>query len=113
MVKFRGVMERTSEPVPDELRRIRQEMGFDYGKFDYGVVNGEVVLYDVNRTPGASADPRVHAQTVEALSPGLLEILSRPTPPNACATRHRFGTRSRCGCGSRRSPSAGPRDRSR
>lgn len=75
VVKFRGVMERTSEPVPDELRRIRAEMGFDYGKFDYGVVDGEVVLYDVNRTPGASSDPRVHAQTIDALSPGLRDFL--------------------------------------
>lgn len=76
VVKFRGVMERTSESVPDELRRIRAEMGFDYGKFDYGVVDGEVVLYDMNRTPGASADPRVHAQTIDALSPGLRDFLS-------------------------------------
>jgi hypothetical protein len=75
VVKFRGVMERTSEAVPDELRRIREEMGFDYGKFDYGVVDGEVVLYDVNRTPGASSDPRVHAQTIDALSPGLQDFL--------------------------------------
>jgi hypothetical protein len=75
VVKFRGVMERTSEPVPDELRRIREEMGFDYGKFDYGVVDGEVVLYDVNRTPGAAADPRVHARTVDALSSGLGDFL--------------------------------------
>lgn len=75
VVKFRGIMERTTEPVPDELRRIREEMGFDYGKFDYGVVDGEVVLYDVNRTPGAAADPRVHARTIDALAPGLEDFL--------------------------------------
>ncbi len=38
-------------PVPPELRKAREKLGFDYGKFDYGIVNGEVVLYDVNRTP--------------------------------------------------------------
>ena len=76
VVKFRGVMEQTADPVPDELRRVREEMGFDYGKFDYGIVDGEVVLYDVNRTPGAMADPRVHAATVGTLAPGLLEFLS-------------------------------------
>lgn len=76
VVKFRGVMERTDDPVPDELRRVRARMGFDYGKFDYGIVDGEVVLYDVNRTPGAAADPRVHVATVDALAPGLDDFLA-------------------------------------
>jgi hypothetical protein len=75
VVKFRGVMERTSDPVPADLRRIRAELGFDYGKFDYGIVDGEVVLYDVNRTPGADADPRAHAETIEALAPGIRDFL--------------------------------------
>jgi len=39
--------------VPDELREWRARLGFDYGKFDYGIVDGRVVLYDVNRTPTA------------------------------------------------------------
>ena len=76
VVKFRGVMERTDDPVPDELRRVRARMGFDYGKFDYGIVDGEVVLYDVNRTPGAAADPGVHVATVDALAPGLDDFLA-------------------------------------
>lgn len=38
-------------PVPPELRKLRQKLGFDYGKFDYGIINGKVVLYDTNRTP--------------------------------------------------------------
>jgi hypothetical protein len=75
-VKFRGVMERTSDPVPAELRRIRAELGFDYGKFDYGVVDGEVALYDINRTPGAAADPRLHDETVDALAPGIRDYLA-------------------------------------
>ncbi len=37
--------------VPSELRAIRASLGFDFGKFDYGIVNGEVVLYDINKTP--------------------------------------------------------------
>jgi hypothetical protein len=39
--------------IPDELREIRRKLGFDYGKFDFGVVDGRVVLYDPNRTPMA------------------------------------------------------------
>jgi hypothetical protein len=37
--------------VPDELRGMRLELGFDYGKFDYAIVDGRVVLYDANKTP--------------------------------------------------------------
>jgi hypothetical protein len=37
--------------VPDELREMRKSLGFDFGKFDYAIVDGRVVLYDANRTP--------------------------------------------------------------
>lgn len=43
--------------VPAELREIRARLGFDYGKFDYAVVAGRPVLYDVNRTPGTGDKP--------------------------------------------------------
>lgn len=41
--------------IPDVLRNMRKKLGFDYGKFDYGVVDGQCVLYDANRTPSSSA----------------------------------------------------------
>lgn len=44
--------------VPDDLRRLRQELGFDFGKFDYAIVDGRVVLYDANRTPALSHLPK-------------------------------------------------------
>jgi hypothetical protein len=66
-----------AEPVPGQLREIRARLGFDYGKFDYGIVNGEVVLYDTNRTPGANADPRMHGQTIEVLSRGILTFAAQ------------------------------------
>jgi len=47
-----------SNEIPDELRRMRSEMGFDFGKFDYGIVDGRVVLYDANRTPVMLASPK-------------------------------------------------------
>jgi hypothetical protein len=37
--------------VPEVLVAARRRLGFEYGKFDYGIADGEVVLYDVNRTP--------------------------------------------------------------
>jgi hypothetical protein len=58
-------------PVPDELRKIRERLGFDYGKFDYGVVDGQLVLYDVNRTPGTASDPSSHAAAIAELAPAL------------------------------------------
>lgn len=39
------------EPDP-EIVAMRQAMGFDYGKFDYVVRDGKVVLFDVNKTTG-------------------------------------------------------------
>jgi hypothetical protein len=77
VVKGGSIIERIADPVPEELRAIREELGFDYGKFDYGIVDGQVVLYDVNRTPGATADPRNHADTVALLSQGLHAALQR------------------------------------
>jgi len=38
-------------PIPEELYAIREKLGFDYGKFDYVLRDGKLVLFDVNRTP--------------------------------------------------------------
>jgi hypothetical protein len=70
-----GPIEATDDGVPDELRAERERLGFDYGKFDYGVVDGEVVLYDANRTPGASTDATRHGGTIAELSGGLRAFL--------------------------------------
>ena len=75
IVKVSGKLEPISDPVPQELRAIRAQLGFDYGKFDYGIVDGEVVLYDTNRTPGAAQDPRRHAETIDILSEGIRSAL--------------------------------------
>jgi hypothetical protein len=39
-------------PVPHELRALRRQLGFDYGKFDFVVHDGKAVLLDANKTPG-------------------------------------------------------------
>lgn len=46
--------DRELAPVPDELRAERKRLGFDYGKFDFVIHRGKVVLFDANRTPAAS-----------------------------------------------------------
>ena len=47
--------------VPESLRKIRKQMGFDFGKFDYVQHGDDVYLLDVNKTPslGRSYDGNV------------------------------------------------------
>lgn len=44
--------------VPAALWERRRELGVDFAKIDYGLVDGQVVLYDVNRTPTVGNAPR-------------------------------------------------------
>ena len=47
-----------TDPRLDELRRAHH---FDYGKFDYVERDGEIILFDTNKTTGfvgGSADPQ-------------------------------------------------------
>ncbi len=39
------------DSIPEALREARKEQGFDYGRFDYTEVDGEVIIFDMNRTP--------------------------------------------------------------
>lgn len=40
--------------VPDEIRQVRERLGFDYGKFDFSMADGQPTLYDINSTPTIS-----------------------------------------------------------
>lgn len=37
--------------VPEKVRTLRQKLNVDFGRFDYVIVDGEPVIYDVNTTP--------------------------------------------------------------
>ena len=37
-------------PVPPELHVLREQFGFDYGKFDYTMVDGKAMPFDFNKT---------------------------------------------------------------
>lgn len=39
------------DEIPQSIRRIRNASGFDYGKFDFTEVDGETIVYDMNKTP--------------------------------------------------------------
>jgi hypothetical protein len=64
-------------PAPPELAVIRRRLGLDYGKLDYVLRDGQVVLFDVNRTPASAALARYHLtdRVVAHLSEGLAGML--------------------------------------
>ena len=72
IVKAENVVKREvlAEPWPG-IREIRKELGFDYGKFDYVVQGGQVVLFDVNRTP--TYNPAKKSTTVSEAAAHLSE----------------------------------------
>jgi hypothetical protein len=51
VVKGADVVERSRVEVPEELRAHRARLGLDYGKIDFVVHDGHVVVLDANRTP--------------------------------------------------------------
>ncbi len=64
--------------VPQELRQLRRELGFDYGKFDYILEDGRARLIDANRTPHLACDspltPRMR-EVCRTLAGGLEAFL--------------------------------------
>ncbi len=53
--KAAGVLGYEPMEVPEKLRAERERLGFDFGKFDFVMHNGEPLLFDANRTPGTAA----------------------------------------------------------
>jgi len=77
IVKADNVVSRRLVDVPPELRAERERLGFDFGKFDFVVHEGEPILLDVNRTPGMSpklAD--VIKEGARNLAHGFAEMVS-------------------------------------
>ena len=56
VIKGQNVVSRELVEAPKSLIATLKEMGFDYGKVDFGIHNGEIVIYDTNRTPGHSSN---------------------------------------------------------
>jgi hypothetical protein len=76
IVKSHNVLRREPlDDVPDELRQIRKDLGFDYGKFDYGIVDDRVVLYDVNRTPTLGTIAKEQLPRFHKLADGIRAFL--------------------------------------
>ncbi|AZO42683.1 hypothetical protein EJ076_17095 [Mesorhizobium sp. M7D.F.Ca.US.005.01.1.1] len=54
LVKGDDTIRHEPVPVPEELRALRRQLGFDYGKFDFVMHEGRAVLLDANKTPGGA-----------------------------------------------------------
>lgn len=70
---------------PETLRAVRAAHGLDYGKIDYGEVDGELVIYDINPSPSLHGAPEsgIPSALVDALVPGLELFLERAGMPNS------------------------------
>jgi hypothetical protein len=69
-----------SEPceVPQAIRDERLRLGFDYGKFDFVIHEGQPVLLDANRTPGNPRNLQDHVKKgAQNLAEGLDALLRR------------------------------------
>jgi hypothetical protein len=63
-------------PVPEPVLRLRSQLGLDYGKIDYAIHEGEVVIFDVNRTPGGPSADDEHALYLTGwLADGIWSLL--------------------------------------
>jgi RNA polymerase sigma factor (sigma-70 family) len=61
--------------VPDSLREARRALGFDFGKFDYVMVDGQAVLLDANKTPTIAGNSRT--PNLLRLATGLSGFVAR------------------------------------
>jgi hypothetical protein len=63
--------------VPDSIRKVRDKLGMDFGKFDYVIVNGDAVLLDVNKTPTVVAPnpSNTNSPNIILLASGLIDFL--------------------------------------
>jgi hypothetical protein len=62
-------------PVPEAVLSLRRRLGLDYGKIDYTVHAGQVVILDANRTPGTPGGRAATARTVGDLADGIWSLL--------------------------------------
>lgn len=79
-VKARGAIRReVLDSTPDAVRAFREELGFDYGKFDYVMHDGEPIVFDVNRTFSYDPNSKAGSATpmIMQLADGIEPLLGR------------------------------------
>lgn len=77
LIKGRDYVNFSPADVPDFLRLERERLGLDYGKFDFVIHNGEVVLLDANKTMGIPPNERPELQSAYSeLADGISAFLT-------------------------------------
>jgi len=74
IVKNKNIISRKEVPVPEEVVNMRHELGFDYGKLDFVIHEGKVVVFDVNRTPGLIKSEEQMKTNARRLATGINSI---------------------------------------
>ena len=64
-------------PVPDQVLSLRRQLGLDYGKIDYVIHDNQIVILDVNRTPGSPPTTEATTRTVHDLADGIWSLLGK------------------------------------
>jgi hypothetical protein len=77
IVKYSGSLDPLNDPVPAKVRALRERLGLDFGKIDYGVIDGEAVIYDVNRTTGGVDDEVPLQDLFNAIKDGVWDFVPR------------------------------------
>jgi hypothetical protein len=77
IVKSQDILGTETVPVPPEMRRLREKLGFDFGKFDYLKHGERYVLIDANRSPSLPANVGPQVQAGQDYLAGGLESLLR------------------------------------
>ena len=65
-----------SNQIPEIMQETREAFGFGYGRFDYTIVDGETIIFDVNRTPayGSLTISLYPDEMIEALANAIFEF---------------------------------------
>jgi hypothetical protein len=71
IVKQGDIISREEISIPDEIVAVRHELGMDFGKFDFVIHQGKMVLFDVNYTPGRLQSQEQMKQNALKLAPGI------------------------------------------
>jgi hypothetical protein len=80
LVKGRIVTRYEEVPPEPAVRAVREELGFDYGKFDFVIPDGRPIILDLNKTqgPGLLRFP-AYVGSNERRARGILEFLGDRT----------------------------------
>ena len=76
IVKFGSMItEDKTIPVPEDMVRLREQLGFDYGRFDYVEHHGKNILLDINKTVGGVHKVDEYADKINLLARGISRYL--------------------------------------